>query len=64
LNFALTNFEVITDVLEYMLAVWLEGGPKEKFMQQEYELTTKDEISQKLEMCKIQFESLWNTVIQ
>jgi MoxR-like ATPase len=64
LNFVSTNLEVITDVLDYTLAVWLEGGQKENFMRQEYESDTKNDIAQKLEMRKLQFESLRMTVIQ
>jgi hypothetical protein len=64
LKFVSTNFEVIADILEYTLTVWLEGGEKEKFMQKEYEATTKDEIAQTLEMRKSQFEHLWMTVMQ
>jgi hypothetical protein len=64
LKFVLRNFEVITDILEYTLTVWLEGGEKEKFMQKEYESSTKDEIAQMLEMRKSRFEHLRMTVIQ
>jgi hypothetical protein len=51
------NLEIINDVLDYTLSVWLEGGEKEKLLMRG-DSTTNINIVEQLKECRTRFDHL------
>jgi hypothetical protein len=57
------NLEIINDVLDYTLSVWLEGGEKEKLLMRG-DSTTNINIVEQLEEHRTQFDRLQMAIMK